>query len=50
MFMISELGKLLVRILETIFTVGAIGSAIVLILTAIEDLETLFGREETPHS
>ena len=40
----------LVRILEGMFVVGAIGSAIVLVLSGIEDLELLFGREEKDHS
>jgi len=35
-----------VRILETIFIVGALGCVIVLALTAIEDLRTLFGRDD----
>jgi hypothetical protein len=48
--MISLLATLLVRILELMFAVGVIGSTVVLVLTAIEDLETLFGREETHHS
>ena len=40
----------LVRILETMFVVGAIGSAVVLVLSGIEDLKLLFGREEQNHS
>jgi hypothetical protein len=48
--MMSLLGTLLVRILETMFVIGAVGSAVVLLITAIEDLETLFGREESHHS
>ena len=36
----------LVRILEGMFVVGAIGSTIVLVLSGIEDLKLLFGREE----
>jgi hypothetical protein len=35
-----------VRILETIFIVGALGCVVVLALTAIEDLRTLFGRDD----
>jgi hypothetical protein len=35
-----------VRILETIFIVGALGCVVVLVLTAIEDLRTLFGRDD----
>lgn len=32
-----------VRLLEAMFFIGGLGSAIVLILTGIEDLETLLG-------
>jgi len=35
-----------VRILETIFIVGALGCVVVLALTAIEDLRTLFGLDD----
>jgi hypothetical protein len=40
----------LVRILETMFVVGAIGSVVVLVLSGIEDLKLLFGLEEDNHS
>jgi hypothetical protein len=40
----------LVRILEAMFAVGAIGSVVVLLLSGIEDLKLLFGREEQNHS
>jgi hypothetical protein len=40
----------LVRILEAMFVAGAIGSAVVLLLSGIEDLKLLFGREEQNHS
>ena len=40
----------LVRILEGMFVVGAIGSVVVLVLSGIEDLKLLFGREEQNHS
>ncbi len=33
-----------VRILEVIFVAGAVGSFLVLMLTGIEDIETLLGR------
>ncbi len=36
----------LVRILEGMFVVGAAGSVIVLVLSGIEDLQLLFGRED----
>ena len=32
------------------FVVGALGSTVVLVLSGIEDLKTLFGGEEEPHS
>jgi hypothetical protein len=38
-----------IRFLETIFAVGAIGSVFVLILTTIEDIQELFGKEKTNH-
>jgi hypothetical protein len=40
----------LVRILEGMFIVGAIGSAVVLVLSGIEDLKLLLGLEEENHS
>ncbi len=40
----------LVRVLEGIFVVGAIGSVVVLVLSGIEDLKLLLGREEENHS
>ena len=39
-----------VRMLEAMFIVGIAGSVIVLILTGIEDIETLFGSDEDEHS
>ena len=39
-----------VRVLETMFVGGAIGSVVVLVLSGIEDLKLLFGREEQNHS
>jgi len=35
-----------VKTLESIFVVGAAGCVVVLLLTAIEDIRTLFGFEE----
>ncbi len=45
--MIPLLVTVLVRILEGMFVVGTAGSTVVLLLTAVEDLETLFGREDS---
>ena len=41
--------ELLVKILEYMFVAGWIGSAIVLILTGVEDVETLLDREDEPN-
>jgi hypothetical protein len=35
-----------VRFLEGMFIVGALGSVVVLVLSGIEDLETLFGMDD----
>lgn len=40
----------LVRFLEGMFAVGAIGSFVVIVLSGIEDLKMLLGREEENHS
>jgi hypothetical protein len=40
----------LVRVLESMFVIGAIGSAVVLVLSGIEDLKLLLGLEEENHS
>lgn len=33
-----------IRILEGMFVVGAVGSAVVLLLAGVEDVQTLFNR------
>ena len=40
----------LVRFLEGMFVIGAIGSLVVIVLSGIEDLKMLLGREEENHS
>jgi hypothetical protein len=40
----------LVRILEGMFVVGAVGSFLVIVLSGIEDLKMLLGREDENHS
>jgi hypothetical protein len=40
----------IVRLLEGMFAVGVVGSFVVLVLSGIEDLKTLFGREEQNHA
>jgi hypothetical protein len=37
------------RFLETLFVLGSIGSFVVLVLSGIEDIKTLFGTEEEQH-
>ncbi|MBI3477043.1 MAG: hypothetical protein HY010_15025 [Acidobacteria bacterium] len=37
---------LMVRLLEGIFIVGSVGCVVVLILTAVEDVKTLFGQDD----
>ena len=39
---------IMVRILETLFLVGIIGSAIVILMSGIEDIETIFEPDELP--
>ena len=39
-----------IRLLEGIFAIGAIGSFIVLVLTGIEDFETLIGSGDSTHT
>jgi len=36
-----------IYLLEGMFALGLVGSTIILFVTAIEDLETLFGSEES---
>ncbi len=35
-----------IRLLEVLFVVGAVGSGIVVLMTAVEDIKMLFMREE----
>jgi hypothetical protein len=35
-----------IRLLELVFALGAIGSAVVLVLSGIEDIETLAGSDD----
>jgi hypothetical protein len=48
--MLSFLAVLLVRILEGMFAFGLFGSTLVLLITFVEDIGTLAGREESHHS
>ncbi len=41
---------LLIRVLEGMFLVGSVGTVLVLILSGIEDLKTLLGKEDESHS
>jgi hypothetical protein len=35
-----------IRVLETLFVLGVVGSAVVVVLTAIEDFKMLFMKDE----
>ena len=48
--MIPLVVVLFVRILEGMFVIGIFGSTLVLLITFVEDAETLMGREESHHS
>jgi hypothetical protein len=48
--MVLKIAAVLARILEVMFALGIVGSTVVLVLSGIEDLKTLFGREDEPHS
>jgi hypothetical protein len=39
-----------IRILEAMFVVGILGSAVVVILTSIEDFYTLFKKDSSPQA
>lgn len=41
---------LLIRIVEGMFILGSAGTVLVLILSGIEDLKTLLGKEDESHS
>ncbi len=36
-------------LLEVLFTVGIIGSAIIVVLVAIDDFKEVFEKDQTPH-
>jgi hypothetical protein len=40
--------EVLVRLLELLFAVGCCGSVIVILLSGIEDVETIFSHDEPP--
>jgi purine-cytosine permease-like protein len=44
----TMLVTIVIRILETMFALGIIGSAVVVILTAIEDFKMLFKKDKEP--
>jgi hypothetical protein len=43
----NALLTLAIRLLEFMFALGAVGSAVVLILSGIEDIETLIGSDDS---
>jgi hypothetical protein len=44
-----QLVRVAMGAVEYMFFIGVAGSTVVLILTAIEDIETLFGSNESDH-
>jgi len=42
---VNRLAVLLIRLLGALFAIGVLGSALVLVLTSIEDVKVLFGFE-----
>ena len=44
----NALIAVLIRIIEVMFVAGVIGSAIVVLLTSIEDFKMLFEKEASP--
>jgi hypothetical protein len=46
---VGTLVTIAVRLLELLFAVGLLGSAVVLVLSGIEDIETLMGSDDSPH-
>jgi hypothetical protein len=43
---VGFLGRIAVRILEVLFAAGIVGSAIVVVITFIEDLKEVFSKDE----
>jgi hypothetical protein len=41
---------LVMRLLEAMFFVGIVGSAVVVLITSIEDVRELLGDSEEPHA
>jgi hypothetical protein len=37
-----------IRVLEAMFVVGVLGSALVVVLTSVEDFKTLFKKDNEP--
>jgi hypothetical protein len=46
---VGMLVAIAVRLLELIFATGLIGSVVVLVLSGIEDIETLMGSDDAVH-
>ena len=44
----NTLVTVLIRIIEVMFVAGLIGSAIVVLLTSVEDFEMLFEKDNSP--
>jgi hypothetical protein len=44
----NTLVAILIRVVEVMFVAGVIGSAVVVLLTSIEDFKMLFEKESSP--
>jgi hypothetical protein len=44
----NTLVAILIRIIEVMFVAGVVGSAIVVLLTSVEDFKMLFEKESSP--
>jgi hypothetical protein len=49
-FALGPFGRLAVRTLEVLFACGIIGSAIVVVITFVEDLKEVFSTDEPPRN
>jgi hypothetical protein len=47
--MMGVLITIAIRLLEFMFALGVIGSAIVMVLSGVEDIETLIGPDDSNH-
>jgi hypothetical protein len=46
---VETVTKIAIFVLECVFAVGIVGSAIVILLTSVEDFEVFFKRDRAPN-